>query len=41
MDGDAEPDRVLMTYVNGLGVLVFTLVVLFHFVSATPKDAEA
>ncbi len=30
-----------MTVVNLMGIVVFTLVVAFHLVTATPKDVEA
>lgn len=33
-------DANLMTVVNAMGVIVFTLIVAYHFLTATPKDAE-
>jgi hypothetical protein len=36
-----DMDATLMTVVNLMGIVVFTLVVAFHLVTATPKDVEA
>jgi hypothetical protein len=36
-----ELDETLMTVVNVMGVVVFSLVIAFHFVTSTAKDAEA
>ena len=33
-------DEQLMTFVNILGVITFSSIVLYHFITATPKDAE-
>ena len=33
-------DASLMTVVNAMGFVVFALVAVFHFITATPKDAE-
>ena len=34
-------DENLMHFVNTLGVITFVSIVFYHFVTATPKDAEA
>lgn len=34
-------DQDLMTVVNLMGMAIFLLVVAYHFVTASPKDAEA
>lgn len=34
-------DKSLMAVVNVMGVVVFSLIVVFHFLTATPRDAEA
>lgn len=33
-------DENLMAFVNILGVVTFSSIVLYHFITATPKDAE-
>ena len=33
-------DENLMVFVNGVGVVTFVLIVAYHFVTATPKDAD-
>jgi hypothetical protein len=35
-----DADQTLMTVVNALGVTIFTLIVAYHFVTSTTKDAE-
>eukprot|EP00596_Hydrurales_sp_CCMP1899_P007906 CAMPEP_0119035084 /NCGR_PEP_ID=MMETSP1177-20130426/2051_1 /TAXON_ID=2985 /ORGANISM="Ochromonas sp, Strain CCMP1899" /LENGTH=40 /DNA_ID= /DNA_START= /DNA_END= /DNA_ORIENTATION= len=35
-----EMDANLMTFVNILGVVTFSSIVFYHFMTATPKDAE-
>jgi hypothetical protein len=35
-----DADQTLMTVVNALGVVIFTLIVAYHFVTSTTKDAE-
>ena len=35
-----DMDEQLMTFVNILGVVTFSSIVLYHFITATPKDAE-
>ena len=35
-----DMDESLMRFVNILGVVTFTSIVLYHFIVATPKDAE-
>jgi hypothetical protein len=34
-------DANLMVFVNILGVVTFSSIVLYHVLTATPKDAEA
>jgi Oligosaccaryltransferase len=36
-----QMDENLMHFVNTLGVLTFVSIVVYHFITATPKDAEA
>jgi hypothetical protein len=33
-------DEKLMSFVNALGLVTFLAIVAYHFVTATPKDAE-
>ena len=35
-----DMDANLMVFVNILGVVTFSSIVLYHFITATPKDAE-
>jgi hypothetical protein len=36
----ADMDENLMTFVNILGVITFCSIVVYHIITATPKDAE-
>tara|TARA_A100001035_G_scaffold268069_1_gene252682 strand:- start:10 stop:126 length:117 start_codon:yes stop_codon:yes gene_type:complete len=36
-----DMDEKLMNFVNLLGLVTFLAVVAYHFVTATPKDANA
>jgi hypothetical protein len=36
----ADMDENLMVFVNYLGVVTFGLIVVYHFITATAKDAE-
>ena len=36
----ADMDQNLMTFVNVLGAITFVSIVVYHFITATPKDAE-
>jgi hypothetical protein len=36
----ADMDENLMTFVNILGVITFSSIVFYHFITATSKDAE-
>jgi hypothetical protein len=36
-----DADQQLMSFVNLLGIGIFSLVVVYHFVTATAKDATA
>ena len=38
---NATADAYLMTFVNFLGVVTFSSIVLYHFITAPSKDAEA
>jgi hypothetical protein len=38
---EAQMDANLMVFVNILGVVTFSSIVLYHVLTATPKDAEA
>jgi hypothetical protein len=38
---EAQMDANLMVFVNILGVITFGSIVLYHVITATPKDAEA
>jgi hypothetical protein len=35
-----DMDEKLMNFVNVLGVITFCSIVVYHFVTSTPKDAE-
>jgi hypothetical protein len=37
---EAQMDANLMVFVNILGVITFASIVLYHVITATPKDAE-
>ncbi len=36
----ADMDENLMVFVNLVGVVTFLSIVAYHFITATPKDAE-
>jgi hypothetical protein len=36
----ADMDENLMTFVNILGAVTFVSIVVYHVITATPKDAE-
>ena len=38
--GMETTDQSLMTFVNVLGLVIFSSVVFYHFLTATEKDAE-
>lgn len=38
---EAQMDANLMVFVNILGVITFSSIVLYHVITATPKDVEA
>ena len=35
-----DADRQLSTFVNNLGIIIFTMLVAYHFITATSADAS-